>query len=169
MRSSAQLFGIPLIHIATGRSQSGVYQRGIARGWIAIGDVAFGFLAVGGVSFGVLSLGGFAFGGLAIGGAAAGMLAMGGFALGYDALGGLAIASEAAAGGLAIAAQYAVGGQAIAPHANDAVAQEYFLRNPLQIGTWMIRQSRWFLLLAPLPALILLMRRITSSNEERTP
>jgi hypothetical protein len=40
-----------LIHVATGQLEAGRYRRGVARGWIAIGDVAIGgLLAVGGAA-----------------------------------------------------------------------------------------------------------------------
>jgi hypothetical protein len=47
--SRVRLLGLPLVHITTGRVEDGRYRRGIARGWIAVGDIAFGgLLAVGG-------------------------------------------------------------------------------------------------------------------------
>ncbi len=42
MKSSIQLLGLPLVHVATGQLVDGRYRRGVARGWIAVGDVAFG-------------------------------------------------------------------------------------------------------------------------------
>jgi len=92
--------GFPLVHIATGIDPTTGRKR-IARGVIAMGDVAVGFVALGGlalgaISFGGLSLGVIAFGGLAIGaglamgGMAIGSVAIGGFALGYYAFGGSA-------------------------------------------------------------------------------
>jgi hypothetical protein len=41
------LLGLPLVHIAVGRVENGRYGCGIARGWLAVGDVAFGVVAVG--------------------------------------------------------------------------------------------------------------------------
>ena len=66
------LAGLPLIHVATGQVVDGRYRRGIARGWIAVGDVSFGVL---------LSIGGAAFGGVALGGLGVGVLSIGGLAL----------------------------------------------------------------------------------------
>jgi hypothetical protein len=43
MKSSIQLLGLPLVHVTTGQLVDGRYRRGVARGWIAVGDVAFGF------------------------------------------------------------------------------------------------------------------------------
>lgn len=148
--SPATFLGWPLISIAftdPDRDFSGVndFSKGIARGWIALGDkayglIAFGNFAVGGFAFGSLSFGLFAFGGLAAGGIAFGgatlaVLSLGGLALGFAALGGAsfgwwafggsAIGYEAASGGFAAAREYAVGGVAYAAHANDSVANRF--------------------------------------------
>jgi hypothetical protein len=115
-RSSATLFGLPIVHIAMSSVVNGQFRRGVATGWIAIGDVAFGILfASGGLAIGGISLGGLAVGVLPIGGLALGALAFGGVALGIVAIGGAAVAWHAAIGGLAVAAHYAAGGLAIAP------------------------------------------------------
>lgn len=87
--SKTKIFGIPLLHI----NISGRYGAAVAKGIIAIGDVAFGLISVGGVSVGLLSLGGVSVGLLTIGGVAAGILAIGGIALGYIAIGGVAVGS----------------------------------------------------------------------------
>jgi hypothetical protein len=100
-RSQATLFGLPLVHIATGinpvtrqrRVARGVFAFGdVAVGVFAVGGVAVGFLALGGVSIGVLAaLGGVALGGVTLGGVAVGAVALGGAALGYYAMGGGAV------------------------------------------------------------------------------
>jgi hypothetical protein len=116
-RSSATLLGLPLVHVAVGGMVDGRYRRGIATGWIAIGDVAIGALfAIGGVAIGGISLGGAALGLLAMGGASLGVLALGGLEVGVVALGGGALAWYVAIGGLAIARDYALGGLALARH-----------------------------------------------------
>jgi hypothetical protein len=163
-RSHRTLFGLPLIHVASGQVIDGRYQRGIARGWIAIGDislgipfslggvacggisiggVSLGLITVGGVGLGLVCVGGLALGGYAVGGFAVGMIAMGGGAIAlYDAEGGLAIAGHAARGGLAIASEYAVGGEARAAHANDLAAQQYMATSPLRFGRTFL--GPWF-------------------------
>lgn len=84
-RSRTELFGLPLVHIATGYNPS----TGMPR--IAIGNIAVGGLAIGGLSFGLISFGGLALGLIAIGGAAVGLLlALGGMAVGLVAIGGAA-------------------------------------------------------------------------------
>jgi len=100
-RSKITLFGVPLWHVAVGIDPVTRKKR-IAKGIIAIGDIA-----IGGVAFGGLAMGGFAFGGLAVG-----VFAFGGLALGLIAFGGLALAMLAALGGGAIA-PIALGGGAV--------------------------------------------------------
>ncbi len=104
-KSSLELFGLPLVHIAQGYDQATGRPR-IARGIIAIGNVAIGVLALGGVA-----IGGITFGGLSLG-----LLALGGLAAGGFVVGGFSIGILFAAGGLAFSTLYAVGGIAIAPH-----------------------------------------------------
>jgi len=114
-RSKASILGLPLLHIATGASVDGQYRRGIAKGWIAIGDLALGVLfACGGIAIGGITLGGGALGLLSIGGVALGFCAAGGLSVGVLAFGGAAVAWYAAIGGLAVAHDYAAGGLALA-------------------------------------------------------
>ncbi len=116
--SNIRLLGLPLVHVAIGRGDAtGRYRRGVATGWIAIGDVAVGvILACGGVSLGGISLGGVAAGLLPMGGLAFGLLALGGLAIGVTAIGGAALGWHAAIGGFAMARDHALGGLAIARH-----------------------------------------------------
>lgn len=106
-RSSVEIFGLPLIHIAQGIDPKTGMPR-VARGIIAIGSLAIGVLAIGGLAVGVFALGGLSLG----------LVALGGFALGIAAaFGGVAIGGYLAIGGVAISLVYALGGMAIAPHA----------------------------------------------------
>ena len=104
-KSEAELFGLPLIHIATGYDLKTMRPR-VAKGIIAIGNVAFG----------VFALGGLAIGGIAFGGAGLGVFAIGGLAVGGFAFGGGALGIFLALGGMAVSAMYAAGGLALAPH-----------------------------------------------------
>jgi hypothetical protein len=104
-KSDANLFGLPLIHIAQGIDPKTGAPR-VAKGIIAIGNIAIG----------VFALGGFALGGITLGGASIGVFALGGFALGAVTLGGISIGAFIAVGGLALSAAYALGGLALAPH-----------------------------------------------------
>lgn len=172
-RSKFTAFGLPLVHVAFGGTDDGKCRRGVARGWIAIGDIAFGgVLAVGGVAVGLISVGGLALGGLALGGAAVGALAfgggaigglavgggalgvwaVGGLAVGISAFGGAAIAWHAAEGGLAVAHHAAVGGFALALHANDASARGLFAEHSFfSVVQQLLPLAPWLPLMA-LPA-----------------
>lgn len=111
-RSKTQVFGMPLLSIATGVAEDGkpAHAKGffaigdIATGVFALGGLARGVIAFGGASFGVVTFGGLSFGALsafgglaiawlgsAVGGFAAGVIAAGGGAIGLVAQGGLAI------------------------------------------------------------------------------
>ena len=128
-KSKATLFGLPLVHIATGLDPRTGRPR-VATGIIAMGDVAVGGIACGGAAFGVFTFGGVgiglvSFSGLAIALLAAiGGLAIGGFAFGGVAVGGIAL------GGLAVG-YYASGGMALGVHVMssstvDPQAREFF-------------------------------------------
>ena len=88
--SSARLFGLPLVHIAMGQQADS--SKGVAKGIIAVGDMAFGVLfAFGGFAVGGISIGGAALGIIAVGGGAFGAVTVGGLAVGLLAFGGLAV------------------------------------------------------------------------------
>ncbi len=147
------LLGLPLVHITTGSVENDQYKRGIAKGWIAIGDISFGIIiSVGGVAFGGIAIGGLAIGLLSLAGLAFGLFALGGGAIGFMAAGGGAVAWKAAFGGFAVAIEYAQGGVAIANHANNLIAKEY-LENSCFFAFFRLiaENSRWFLLLLVLP------------------
>ncbi len=128
-RSEAQLFGLPLVHIATGLDPF-TGRRRVARGIIAIGDMAVGGFALGGCAVGVIALGGVGVGLFSLAGLAVGvLLAVGGLALGGIALGGLAIGGIALGGGAF--GYYALGGGAFGAHplggnVQDPQAVEFF-------------------------------------------
>jgi RNA polymerase sigma factor (sigma-70 family) len=151
-QSKIKLFGIPLVHVNSGRDENGRASRAV--GWVAIGDFAYGLIACGGFSVGVVSLGGAAVGIFSFGGAVLGGLAMGGLGVGYYVLaglgvgivgfGGLIIAWQMAVGGLAIAHEIALGGLAQAQHANDAVARAAVQASAfMQKGMWLAKYGNW--------------------------
>ncbi|MFT5285232.1 MAG: serine/threonine protein kinase [Planctomycetota bacterium] len=110
LKSQTCYLGLPLYHIYTGPRRMGQRVR-VAKGWIAMGDVAIGGITMGGLAIGLLSLGGFSFGVLtAIGGVAMGAIACGGISAGGIAMGGMA-AGYLAFGGL-VYGYYAIGGSA---------------------------------------------------------
>ncbi len=101
-KSSIRLLGLPLVHVAIGPPEGSPGVRGIAKGWIAVGDIAFGIaFALGGLAVGGLSVGGLSVGVLAVGGLSIGILAVGGLSIGIWAVGGLALGAIAF-GGVAI-------------------------------------------------------------------
>lgn len=154
-RSNARLLGLPLIHVRTAELVDGRVRRGIARGWIAIGDIAFGVvLSVGGVAFGGISVGGLGLGLISLAGMSVGGYAVGGLAIGWLAVGGMALGWQGALGGAAIAKEYAVGGLAIAEHANDPEAQEFMRTSAVRFGRALAEHSRWLLILILLPAVL---------------
>jgi hypothetical protein len=112
-KSSLELFGLPLVHIAQGYDQATGRPR-VAKGIIAIGNIAIGVFALGG-----MAMGGVTFGGLSLG-----VLALGGLAAGGLAIGGLAIGILFAAGGVGLSMLYAVGGIALAPHAISSLGTD---------------------------------------------
>jgi len=137
-RSKTTVFGWPLIHIASGIDPATGRKR-IAKGIIAIGDLAIGGLAFGGCSIGIFSIGGmalgvFSFGGMAIallvalGGGAIGGLAVGGGAIGVIAIGGAAIGYYATGGG-------AWGVHPLGGNVQDPVAERFFEEFPVNAQT----------------------------------
>jgi hypothetical protein len=168
--SGAKLLGLPLVQVATGRLEGGVWRRGVARGWIAVGDVAFGvLLSVGGVAVGGVSLGGVAVGCVTVGGVAMGVLSLAGLSLGFFSLGGLAagvvsvggvaIGLWGALGGLAVARDFALGGLAVGGHAGDAAAVEFFREQRFfRAGPELAQHARWLVLLVFAPLVVRLFR-----------
>ncbi|MBN2137964.1 MAG: zinc-ribbon domain-containing protein [Sedimentisphaerales bacterium] len=121
-RSKRELFGLPMVHIVYGMGIDPVTGRlRVAKGIIAIGNIAVGGLAIGGVSLGILSLGGLAAGLAVFGGMAVGLLAFGGMAIGLIAVGGGAVGYYALGGG-------AWGKHALGGNASDPEAVEFFKR-----------------------------------------
>jgi hypothetical protein len=93
-RSEAQLFGIPLVHVAFGLNPETGTLR-VARGIVAIGQFGFGVITIAQFGIGILGgIGQFIAGTAVIGQFAAGIL----FALGQFAV-GLAAIGQFAAGG----------------------------------------------------------------------
>ena len=88
-KSATTIAGWPLVHVCSGVDPVTMRLR-VARGIVAVGNVAVGVLAIGGVAIGLLTVGGGSIGILmAIGGAALGLgVSVGGFALGSVAIGG---------------------------------------------------------------------------------
>jgi hypothetical protein len=164
-RSSASLLGLPLVHIATGTSGARGYRRGVATGWVAIGDIAFGILfAFGGVALGGISVGGASLGVVSLGGLALGLLAIGGLGVGVVAMGGAAFAAYAAIGGLAVGYEYAIGGVAFAPHVVSPLSPERVPRSPIPHAPFRLSDAVVFLLIVV--ALLAVARAVHARRNE---
>jgi len=110
-KSELSIGSLPLVHICTGVDPVTRRPR-VAKGVIAIGNLAMGVFAMGGLAVGLFSLGGLSLGLLAaLGGAAVGA----GFSVGGLAIGSVAI------GGAAIGFSYAMGGAAFGPAVIDGM------------------------------------------------
>ncbi|HSU54699.1 MAG TPA: serine/threonine-protein kinase [Candidatus Dormibacteraeota bacterium] len=121
-KSKATLFGLPLMHIATGMDPATGKKR-IAKGIIALGDIACGVFAFGGVAYGGLACGGLGIGVISFSGMALGLIAIGGAAIGLlFAFGGGALGPIAVGGGAI--GYYACGGGAWGAHVLCAAVQD---------------------------------------------
>ncbi len=154
-RSKRTLWGLPLIHVATGMDPDTGRKR-VARGIIAIGDVAQGLIAFGGAAFGGIVFGGLAVGVIAIGGTGLGLLAIGGVAVGLiAAFGGGAIGTIALGGGAV--GYYAYGGGAWGVHVVTRM-----VRDPAAVAffepwaTTLVQAGLGWLSIAMLSAIILI-------------
>jgi hypothetical protein len=140
IRSSRTVWGLPLYDIALGPDLERGESRGVARGIIAIGDIAMGGLALGGAALGIVAFGGASIGVVALGGAGIGLLlGIGGLGIGSIAIGGGAIGAIAFGGGalgfIAVGSAsfgyYALGAGAFGKHVisvaqQDPVAVDFF-------------------------------------------
>ena len=166
--TNTRFLGLPLIHMTTGRVVNGSYRRGIAKAWVAIGDVAFGVVSVGGIAVGAVGVGGLGVGLVSVGGAAIGLASVGGVAVGALAVGGAALAWSSAMGGLAVARDMASGGVAIATHTNDPAAVQYFSTHPFfRVASWGLEHSSVLVLLPAVVAILAGIRARAGRRSER--
>ena len=101
-RSKEEINGWPLIHINIGTNPE-TGQPLVAKGVIAIGNIAFGVVSIGAAAFGVVTLAGFGLGVVSLGGIAIGIVALGAVALGYEfALGAVALSDKFALGAVGL-------------------------------------------------------------------
>lgn len=144
-KSQTMLFGLPLIHVATGidpqTGKTRIAKGIIAFGNIAFGVIAFGSVAVGGIAFGGVSLGLLSLGGLSIGA----LLAIGGCALGGGwSFGGLAV-STVAVGGMAVG-YFAIGGGVAGMHTLSGLGVDPEVAKLL--SPWTMNGTQWRSMLA---------------------
>ena len=105
-RSKEEINGLPLIHINIGTNPE-TGRPLVAKGVVAIGNIAFGVVSIGAAAFGVVTLAGFGLGVVSLGGIAIGIIALGAVALAYEyALGAVVLSAKAAIGAIGLDPQF---------------------------------------------------------------
>jgi RNA polymerase sigma factor (sigma-70 family) len=127
-KSRWSLLGLPLVHVSFFCVSEGKFLP--AKGWIAVGSVAYGVvfangmglavapIATGGIAIGVVSLGALSLGGLSLGAFAVGWWSLGAVAVGMLAMGACALGWWAASGDIAVGHDFAQGVSVAAAHVN---------------------------------------------------
>ena len=107
-RSRAEIFDWPLIHINLGtHPETG--RPLVAKGVVAMGNIAVGIVSIGAVAFGVVTLAGFGLGIVSLAGISIGIIALGSIALGYEvSLGAVVLSSKFSFGVIALDAYFVV-------------------------------------------------------------
>ena len=101
-RSKEEINGWPLIHINFGTNPE-TGRPLVAKGVVAIGNIAFGVVSIGAAAFGVVTLAGFGLGVVSLAGIAIGIVALGAVALGYEfALGAVVQSAKFAIGAIGL-------------------------------------------------------------------
>ena len=101
-RSEEEIGGWPLIHINIGKNPE-TGRPLVAKGVVAIGNIAFGVVSIGAAAFGVVTLAAFGLGIVSLAGFAIGIVALGAVALGYEfALGAAVLSPNIAIGATGI-------------------------------------------------------------------
>ena len=101
-RSKEEINGWPLIHINFGFSPE-TGRPLVAKGVVAIGNIAVGVVSIGAAAFGVVTLAGFGLGIVSLGGFAIGIVAIGAVALGYEfALGAIVQSAKFTIGAISL-------------------------------------------------------------------
>ena len=91
-RSKEEINGLPLVHINIGTDPDSGRPR-VAKGIVAIGNIAFGVVSIGVAAFGVVSLAAFGLGIVSLASVAIGIIALGSIALGYEVALGVVVNS----------------------------------------------------------------------------
>jgi len=106
-RSKQEINGLPLIHINLGTDPE-TGRPLVAKGVVAIGNIAIGVVAIGAAAFGIVTLAAFGLGIVSLSAFAIGVIALGSLALGYEnALGVVVYSSKVANGVIALDIQSA--------------------------------------------------------------
>ena len=108
-RSKEEIGGWPLIHINIGANPE-TGRPLVAKGVVAIGNIAFGVVSIGAAAFGVVTLAAFGLGIVSLAGFAIGIVALGAVALGYEfALGAVVQSATLAIGATGLDFHFVVG------------------------------------------------------------
>ncbi len=108
-RSKEEVSGLPLVHINIGKDPE-TGQPLVAKGIVAIGNVAFGVVSIGAAAFGLVALGAFGLGLVSLGGIAIGLVTFGAISLGYEfAFGAAVLSAKSAFGAVSVDVQFVVG------------------------------------------------------------
>jgi hypothetical protein len=106
-RSKEEISGWPLIHINIGTNPETDRPK-VAKGVVAIGNIAFGVVSIGAVAFGLVTLAAFGLGLVSLGAIAIGLVALGAVSLGYEiALGAAVLSVKSAIGVIGIDLHFA--------------------------------------------------------------
>ena len=98
-RSKQEINGWPLIHINLGtHPETG--RPLVAKGVVAIGNIAFGVVSIGAAAFGVVTVAAFGLGIVSLASLAIGIVALGALALGYEHAIGVVVFSPKVANGI---------------------------------------------------------------------
>jgi hypothetical protein len=106
IRSKEEINGWPLIHINIGTNPE-TGRPLVAKGLVAIGNIAFGVVSIGVAAFGVVTLAVFGLGVVSMASLAIGIVAIGAVALGYEyAIGAVVRSVETAIGPVSLDFQF---------------------------------------------------------------
>ena len=98
-RSKQEINGWPLIHINLGtHPETG--RPLVAKGVVAIGNIAFGVVSIGAAAFGVVTVAAFGLGIVSLASLAIGIVALGALAVGYEQALGVVVFSPNVANGI---------------------------------------------------------------------
>ncbi len=107
-RSKEEINGLPIIHINIGTNPE-TGRPLVAKGVVAIGNIAFGVVSIGAAAFGIVTLGVFGLGVVSLASLAIGIIALGAVALGYEfALGAAVLSAKSAIGAIGLDPNFVV-------------------------------------------------------------
>jgi hypothetical protein len=107
-RSKEEINGWPLIHINIGTNPE-TGRPLVAKGVVAIGNIAIGIVSIGALAFGVVTLAGIGLGIVSVASIAFGIVALGAIALGFEvALGAVVLSSKFALGAITLDVYFVV-------------------------------------------------------------